>query len=351
MKVLVINPGATSTKIAVFDEDKQVFKKGIDHSAQELDQFDRVIDQADYRQKAILDAVAESGYQLSDFDAVCGRGGLYRAIPSGTYAVSDAVMRDVEQAPYGEHPSNLGAYLAKKLGDMVGIPAFSVDPVCVDEMTEVAHVSGFREFRRQSLFHALNQKATARKAAEQMGKRYEDVKLIVCHLGGGVSVAAHDHGRVVDVFNVKDEGAMGLDRGGSLPVNALINYCYSGKSKEEVKRIFGRQSGMFSYVGTTDFREICAKVVEGDPKFVQAYEALVYQLAKDIGAMAAVLHFDVDAIVYTAGMAYEEFFCNDISKYVAKLAPIIRLPGEEEMRSLAEGALRVLHGEQEAGVY
>ncbi len=351
MKVLVINPGATSTKIAVFDEDKQVFKKGIDHSAQELDQFDRVIDQADYRQKAILDAVAESGYQLSDFDAVCGRGGLYRAIPSGTYAVSDAVMRDVEQAPYGEHPSNLGAYLAKKLGDMVGIPAFFVDPVCVDEMTEVAHISGFREFRRQSLFHALNQKATARKAAEQMGKRYEDVKLIVCHLGGGVSVAAHDHGRVVDVFNVKDEGAMGLDRGGSLPVNALINYCYSGKSKEEVKRIFGRQSGMFSYVGTTDFREICAKVVEGDPKFVQAYEALVYQLAKDIGAMAAVLHFDVDAIVYTAGMAYEEFFCNDISKYVAKLAPIIRLPGEEEMRSLAEGALRVLHGEQEAGVY
>ena len=351
MKVLVIKPGATSTKIAVFDEDKQVFKKGIDHSAQELDQFDRVIDQADYRQKAILDAVAESGYQLSDFDAVCGRGGLYRAIPSGTYAVSDAVMRDVEQAPYGEHPSNLGAYLAKKLGDMVGIPAFFVDPVCVDEMTEVAHISGFREFRRQSLFHALNQKATARKAAEQMGKRYEDVKLIVCHLGGGVSVAAHDHGRVVDVFNVKDEGAMGLDRGGSLPVNALINYCYSGKSKEEVKRIFGRQSGMFSYVGTTDFREICAKVVEGDPKFVQAYEALVYQLAKDIGAMAAVLHFDVDAIVYTAGMAYEEFFCNDISKYVAKLAPIIRLPGEEEMRSLAEGALRVLHGEQEAGVY
>ena len=351
MKVLVINPGATSTKIAVFDDDPQVFNKGIDPSAQELDQFDRVIDQADYRQKAILDAVAESGYQLSDFDAVCGRGGLYRAIPSGTYAVSDAVMRDVEQAPYGEHPSNLGAYLAKKLGDMVGIPAFFVDPVCVDEMTEVAHISGFREFRRQSLFHALNQKATARKAAEQMGKRYEDVKLIVCHLGGGVSVAAHDHGRVVDVFNVKDEGAMGLDRGGSLPVNALINYCYSGKSKEEVKRIFGRQSGMFSYVGTTDFREICAKVVEGDPKFVQAYEALVYQLAKDIGAMAAVLHFDVDAIVYTAGMAYEEFFCNDISKYVAKLAPIIRLPGEEEMRSLAEGALRVLHGEQEAGVY
>lgn len=170
MKVLVINPGATSTKIAVFDEDKQVFKKGIDHSAQELDRFDRVIDQADYRQKAILDAVAESGYQLSDFDAVCGRGGLYRPIPSGTYAVSDAVMRDVEQAPYGEHPSNLGAYLARRIGDMVGIPAFFVDPVCVDEMTEVAHYTGFAPFRRLCQFHALNQKSIGRKAARSPGQ-------------------------------------------------------------------------------------------------------------------------------------------------------------------------------------
>lgn len=351
MKVLIINPGATSTKIAVFEEEEQLFKLGIDHSAEELDQFDRVIDQADYRKDAILKAVAEAGFQLTDFDAVCGRGGLYRPIPSGTYAVNDKVMADVENAPYGEHPSNLGAYLSKKIGDMVGIPAFFVDPVCVDEMTELAHYSGFAEFRRLSLFHALNQKATGRKAAKELGKNYEDVNLIVCHLGGGVSVAAHDHGRVVDVFNVKDEGAMGLDRGGALPVNQLIDYCYSGKSKAEVKKTMGRRSGMLSYVGTTDFRVICAKVVEGDPKFVEPYRALVYQLAKDIGAMAAVLHFDVDAIVYTAGMAYEQFFCDDISAYVSKLAPIIRLPGEEEMRSLAEGALRVLHGEQEACIY
>ena len=351
MKVLVINPGATSTKIAVFDEDKQVFKKGIDHSAQELDRFDRVIDQADYRQKAILDAVAESGYQLSDFDAVCGRGGLYRPIPSGTYAVSDAVMRDVEQAPYGEHPSNLGAYLARRIGDMVGIPAFFVDPVCVDEMTEVAHYTGFAPFRRLCQFHALNQKSIGRKAAGLLGKKYEETNLVVCHLGGGVSVAAHEQGRVVDVFNVKDEGSMGLDRGGALPVNALINYCFGGKTKDEVKKTLGRQSGMYSYLGTTDFRVICAKVVEGDEKFTEAYRALVYQLAKDIGAMAAVLHFEVDAIVYTGGMAYERFFCDDITKYVGKIAPVLRLPGEEEMRSLAEGALRVLHGEQEAGVY
>ena len=351
MKVLVINPGATSTKVAVFEEEQELLKKSIVHTAQELGGFDRVIDQADFRQRAVLEAVAEGGFRLEDFDAVCGRGGLYRPIPSGTYAVSDRVMQDVEQAPYGEHPSNLGAYLARRIGDLVGIPAFFVDPVCVDEMTEVAHVSGFAEFRRLSQFHALNQKSVGRKAARQLGKSYEEARLIVCHLGGGVSVAAHDHGRVVDVFNVKDEGAMGMDRGGGLPVNQLIDYCYAGRSREEVKRTLGRRSGMLSYVDTTDFREICARVVSGDERFTAAYRALVYQLAKDIGAMAAVLHFEVDAIVYTGGMAYEQFFCDDITAYVGRLAPVLRLPGEEEMRALAEGALRVLHGEAQAERY
>ena len=351
MKVLVINPGATSTKVAVFEEEQELLKKSIVHTAQELEGFDRVIDQAELRQRAVLEAVAEGGFRLEDFDAVCGRGGLYRPIPSGTYAVSDRVMQDVEQAPYGEHPSNLGAYLARRIGDLVGIPAFFVDPVCVDEMTEVAHVSGFAEFRRLSQFHALNQKSVGRKAARQLGKSYEEARLIVCHLGGGVSVAAHDHGRVVDVFNVKDEGAMGMDRGGGLPVNQLIDYCYAGRSREEVKRRLGRRSGMLSYVGTTDFREICARVVSGDERFTAAYRALVYQLAKDIGAMAAVLHFEVDAIVYTGGMAYEQFFCDDITAYVGRLAPILRFPGEEEMQALAEGALRVLHGEAQAETY
>lgn len=351
MKVLVINPGATSTKVAVFEEEQELLKKSIVHTAQELEGFDRVIDQADFRQRAVLEAVAEGGFRLEDFDAVCGRGGLYRPIPSGTYAVSDRVMQDVEQAPYGEHPSNLGAYLARRIGDLVGIPAFFVDPVCVDEMTEVAHVSGFAEFRRLSQFHALNQKSVGRKAARQLGKSYEEARLIVCHLGGGVSVAAHDHGRVVDVFNVKDEGAMGMDRGGGLPVNQLIDYCYAGRSRDEVKRTLGRRSGMLSYVGTTDFREICARVVSGDERFTAAYRALVYQLAKDIGAMAAVLHFEVDAIVYTGGMAYEQFFCDDITAYVGRLAPVLRFPGEEEMRALAEGALRVLHGEAQAERY
>ncbi len=351
MRILVINPGATSTKIAVFDEEQQLYKLGLDHSAEELNQFDRVIDQADYRKAAILDAITAAGYKLADFDAVCGRGGLYRPIPSGTYAVNDKVMHDVETAPYGEHPSNLGAYLAKKLGDMVGIPAFFVDPVCVDEMTEVAHYTGFAEFRRLCQFHALNHKSIGRKAAQELGKAYEDVNLIVCHLGGGVSVGAHRHGRVVDVCNVKDEGSMGMDRAGGLPVNQLIDYCFSGKTKDEVKKTLGRRAGMLSYVGTTDFREVCARMAEGDAKAAEAYQALVYQLAKDIGAMAAVLHFDVDAIVYTGGMAFGETFCDDITAYVGKIAKVIRLPGEEEMRALAEGALRVLHGQQEAAQY
>ena len=351
MKILVINPGATSTKIAVFQDEEQLYKLTIDHSAEELDRFERVIDQADYRREAILSAITSAGYQLSDFDAVCGRGGLYRAIPSGTYAVNDRVMRDVEAAPYGEHPSNLGAYLAKQLGDTVGIPAFFVDPVCVDEMTEVAHYTGFAEFRRRCLFHALNHKSIGRKAAQQLGRTYEEVNLIVCHLGGGVSVGAHQHGRVVDVCNVKDEGSMGMDRAGGLPVNQLISFCFSGRSQDEVKKILGRQAGMFSYLGTTDFRVICARVKEGDPKFTEAYQALVYQLAKDVGAMAAVLRFHVDAIAYTGGMAYEQSFCDDITAYVGSLAPVLRFPGEEEMRSLAEGALRVLHGQAQPREY
>lgn len=351
MKILVINPGATSTKIAVFDEDQQLYKLGIDHSAEELNQFDRVIDQADYRKTAILDAITAAGYKLADFDAVCGRGGLYRPIPSGTYAVNDRVMHDVETAPYGEHPSNLGAYLAKKLGDMVGIPAFFVDPVCVDEMTEVAHYTGFAEFRRLCQFHALNHKSIGRKAARGAGQGLRGCEPHRVPSGRrrqrGRPPARPRGGRM-------QRQGRGLHGHGSRRRPAgepadqlLLQRQDQGRGEEDL----WTPGGMLSYLGTTDFRVVCAKVVEGDPKAVEAYQALVYQLAKDIGSMAAVLHFDVDAIVYTGGMAYEDFFCEDITAYVGKIAKVIRLPGEEEMRSLAEGALRVLHGQQEAGQY
>ena len=231
MKILVINPGATSTKVAVYEDEKEVMRVGIDHDAEEIAKYDRIPDQMPFRRDVILKVLEEKGYKVSDFDAICGRGGLFKHIPSGTYKVNDAVIRDILNPPYGEHASNLGAYISKDLGDSVGIPAFFVDPVCVDELEPLARYSGLKGIERQSFFHALNQKSVARKAAKEIGKPYEELNLIVVHLGGGVSVAAHKKGKVVDVYNVKDDGSMGMDRGGALPVNAIINLCLSCKTK------------------------------------------------------------------------------------------------------------------------
>lgn len=346
MRVLVINPGATSTKISVFEEEQEIFKKSIDHSASDLAPFEHIIDQLEYRKKLIEQSLRDAGFKPQDFNAVCGRGGLLKHIPSGTYEVNNNVLNDIYNPPYGEHASNLGTILAKTIADEAGVKAYFTDPVSVDEMTEIAHVSGFAGMQRESFFHALNQKSMARKAAKILGKNYEDINLIVVHMGGGVSVAAHEKGRVADVFNVKDEGSFSMDRGGSLPVNAVINFCFSGKTKAEVKKILGTQAGVYSYLGTRDFREVEERAFSGDEKAKLVFDALVYQYCKDIGAMAAVLKFDVDAIVLTAGMANSKRLCHAITDYVGKLAQIIILPGEEEMRSLAEGALRVLHGEK-----
>ena len=349
--ILVINPGSTSTKIGVFENDTLLFDKTLRHPAEEIAKFATIPDQKSWRKELVEQALTENNFDMKKLTAICARGGLVKPIRGGTYATSDALLADCVAGVQGQHACNLGGLIAREIGDELGIPSFIADPPVVDELQAIARYSGHPLIQRVSKFHALNQKSVGRKVARQLGKSYEEARLIVCHLGGGVSVAAHDHGRVVDVFNVKDEGAMGMDRGGGLPVNQLIDYCYAGRSREEVKRTLGRRSGMLSYVGTTDFREICARVVSGDERFTAAYRALVYQLAKDIGAMAAVLHFEVDAIVYTGGMAYEQFFCDDITAYVGRLAPILRFPGEEEMRALAEGALRVLHGEAQAETY
>lgn len=344
MKILVINPGATSTKIAVYDEDKELMRVGIDHDAAEMDKYDRIVDQMPFRRDIILKTLEEKGYKLEDFDAVCGRGGLLKHIQSGTYKVNDAVINDIKNPLYGEHAANLGSYISKELADRVGIPAFFVDPVSVDELDDVARYSGLKGIERQSFFHALNQKAVARKAAANIGKPYEELNMIIVHLGGGVSVAAHKKGQVVDVFNVKDDGSMGMDRGGGIPVNALVNLCYSGKSKTEVKKMLGHEAGVFSYTGTKDFRTVENNAFDKDDKeCLGAFRAIAYQLAKDIGSMAAVLHCDVDAIAFTGGMAYSDRFCEEIGSYVNKIAPIMRFPGEEEMKALADGALRALH--------
>lgn len=346
MKVFIINPGATSTKVAVFEEENLEFKKTIEHEAKDLAPFETVIAQREYRRGLIEAALAEAGYSLSDFDAICGRGGLLRHIPSGTYLVTDQAVYDIENATYGEHASNLGALLARELGDKVGIPAFFVDPVCTDEMTELARVSGFAEMQRESFFHALNHKSMARKAAALLKKPYETLNLIVCHMGGGVSVAAHEKGRAIDLFNVRDEGAFSMDRGGSLPIQQLIDYCFSGRTKQEVRRTFTSQAGVYSYLGTRDFRTVEDDARAGDEKAELIGEAMAYQLSKDMGAMAAVMRYEVDAIVLTGGMANSQWLCDKIKSYMEKLCPILVLPGEEEMQSLANGALRVLHGEK-----
>lgn len=350
MYILVINPGATSTKVALYDGAAELMRTNIEHSAAELAQFEHIAAQKDYRLALVLDWLASAGKRPDELAAVVGRGGLLRHIPSGTYEVTDRVIADVMEPPYGEHASNLGVLLAKAVADMAGVKAYFVDPVSVDEMLDIAHVSGLEGMQRESFFHALNQKSTARKAAAQLNKRYEDVNLIVVHMGGGVSVAAHEKGRVVDVFNVKDEGSMGMDRGGSLPANALVNLCFSGLTKAEVKRRIGSEAGVYSYLKTKDFREVEQRALAGEEKALLLFRALAYQHAKDIGAMAAIMRFEVDAVVFTGGIAYSKAFTEEIEGYIGKLAPVLRLPGENEMQSLAEGALRVLEG-GEVGVY
>ncbi|MEN6340769.1 MAG: butyrate kinase [Clostridiaceae bacterium] len=345
MKILVLNPGATSTKVAVYEDESEVFCETIRHSQEELAGFSHVIDQLDFRRELVMTTLHAHGFSRADFAAVCSRGGLLRHIPSGTYRISDAVIYDIYHPPYGEHASSLGPVIARQLADLAGIPAFLVDPVSVDEMTPLARISGYNGMERESFFHALNQKAVARKASAQMGKAYEDVNLIVAHMGGGVSVAAHEKGRVIDLYNVKDDGSFSMDRGGALPVNAVVRLCFSGLSQQEIKRQLGTESGVFSYLGTRDFREVEARMLSGDEQAELIFRAMAYQHAKDIGALAAVLRFDVDAIVLTGGIAYSSRFCDELAGYVQKIAPIIRIPGEEEMRALAEGALRVLRGE------
>ena len=345
MRLLIINPGATSTKIAVYEDETEVFSASLSHAPETLAGFSRVVDQLPLRESLVREALAKAGFTPASFDAVCSRGGLVRHIPSGTYAIDDQVIHDIYNPPFGEHASSLGPLIARSLAAEANIPAYFVDPVSVDELQPVARISGLAGMERESFFHALNQKAVARKAATDLGKPYESLNLIVVHMGGGVSVAAHEKGRVVDVYNVKDEGSFSLDRAGSLPVNALVNLCYSGIGKQELKKKLAFEAGVYSYLQTHDFREVERRMLEGDAAAEMIFRAMAYQHAKDIGAMAAVLRYSVDAILLTGGIAYSDRFCAELSGYVEKIAPILRYPGEEEMKSLALGALRVLRGE------
>lgn len=351
MKVLVINPGSTSTKIAIYEEETVIYSETIDHEAADLVPFSCVLEQLDYRKGLILRALEKAGYALTDLDAVSGRGGFMKHIPSGTYRVTDGVVEAMHQ-PLHEHASNLGPLLARELADRAGIPAFFVDPVSVDEITDVARVTGMEGMERESFFHCLNHKGVARKVARQLGKTYETCNLVVCHLGGGVTSAAHLKGRAVDVTNIYDEGCFSMDRAGALPVHQLVDLCFSGRSREEILMQLATSGGVVSYLGTRDFRTVQQMAFEqGNEKAKRVFDAMVYQLSKDIAALSSVMCMEVDAIVLTGGMAYSDLFCSAVEARVGRIAPVLRFPGEMEMLSLAQGALRVLHGEEEAGSF
>ena len=353
IRSLIINPGSTSTKIGVFEDETQIFDKTLRHSTEEIAQFPDIYSQKDFRKEIILDALKEAGIAPESFDVIVGRGGLLKPIPGGTYAVSDELLADLKNPPQGEHASNLGGLLAREIADPLGLPSYIVDPVVVDELEPVARISGVPEIPRVSIFHALNQKAMARRYAKEVGRPYEELRLIVVHMGGGVSVGAHKGGRVIDVFNALDgDGAFSPERAGGVPSGALVRMCYeSGLTEKEMKKKITGNGGFNAYLGTNDAREVDRLVDEGDAKAALVRDAFVFQMSKDIGSMAAVLDGKVDAIIMTGGIAYDKAVTDGITAKVSFIAPVVLYPGEDELLALAQGALRVMNGEEEAKVY
>lgn len=352
-KLLTINPGSTSTKIAVYEDEKEVFKENIRHSSDELGKYKNIFEQRHFRAEVILKVLRDRNVNVDEMDAIVGRGGILKPMPGGTYSINDIMLNDLKEGARGEHAANLGAIIANKIAKSIHKPAFIVDPVGVDEMDEIARVSGMPELHRRSIFHALNQKAVAKRYARESFKKYEDVNVIVAHMGGGVSIGAHRKGRVVDVNNTIDgDGPFSPERSGGVPVGDLVRMCFSGKYKmEEVLKKATGKGGFVAYLDTNDARVVEKAALEGDPKAKLIHDAMGYQVAKEIGAAATVLNGEVDAIILTGGMAYGKPMVDFISKRVKFIAPIVVYPGEDEMLALAQGAIRVLNGEEKAKEY
>ena len=352
-KILAINPGSTSTKLAVFEDEKCVFKASVKHDSEVILSYNRIIDQFDFRMKAIMDELEKDHIDLKEMDAIVGRGGMLKPIPSGTYAVSDQMIADMYEARRGEHASNLGCLIAKAVADKYQIPSYIVDPVAVDEMDDIARYTGMPEIQRQSIFHALNHKAVARKAAKDLGKPYESLNFVLVHLGGGISVAAHEKGRVIDVNNALDgDGPMSPERSGEVPMGPLYKMALSGKyTLKEIQRKNYGQGGLVAYLGTNDGAEINKRIQNGDEKAEFIHRVMCYQIAKEVGAYATVLKGNVDAIILTGGLAYNKLTVDLIKERVSFIAPVMVYPGEDEMESLVLGALRVLRGEEKAKIY
>lgn len=351
--LLVINPGSTSTKIAVFRDGEQEYTETLRHSAEELGRFNGIIDQLDFRRQLVLEAVRKAGIDMKKIKAVVGRGGLLRPIPGGTYIVNEGMLADLRTQERGAHASNLGGLIAHQIAGELGVRAYIVDPVCVDEMEPLARISGMPENPRESLFHALNQKAIARRAAADLGKAYPELNLIIAHLGGGISVGAHRQGRVIDVNNaIPGEGPFSPERSGGVPVGVLVKMCYCGEfSQEEMMKKLVGNGGLVAYLGTNDAVEVEKRIEQGDTDARSVYEAMAYQVAKEIGACAAVLKGKVDAVVITGGIAHSKMLAHWITERIEFVAPVIVYPGEDEMAALAQGGLRVLTEQETAKEY
>jgi len=354
-RLLVINPGSTSTKVAVFEDEQPLFVETLRHSSHEISAFPHILDQYEFRLETVLDLLQRREVALSSFSAIVGRGGLLRPIPSGTYRVNERMVAELDRRDKErEHASNLGAPLAFEIANRTGIPAFIVDPVCVDEFDDIARVSGLPEIERQSLSHALNLKATARRAARDLGRPYPELNLVVAHLGGGISVTAHRRGRMLDVNQALDGGGpFSPERSGGLPVGDVVRMCFGvapyeglGLTYEQMFKKLAGQGGMVAHLGTNSAVEVERRIEAGDAHARLIYEAMAYQIAKEIGAMATVLCGDVDAVVITGGVAHSEMLVDWVRQRVQWIAPLLVYPGEDEMLALALGALRVLRGEE-----
>lgn len=346
VRILAINPGSTSTKIAVFENEDKAYSLDITHEAEKLSEFRVLSDQFDYRKNMIIDALAEEGYDFKDFTAFVGRGGGVNPCPGGTYTVNELMLEHVRSRPV--HPATLGPVLAHNFAMNYGKLAFVVNPPDVDELEPIARVSGIAVLPRSSSFHALSHKEVGIRAAEKMGKSYNDVNLVVAHIGGGISVAAHKKGRVIDADNLLyGEAPMAPTRAGVIPPSRVISLCFSGDHTEnELKDLFMKNGGLINHLGTSEIPEVKKRIAQGDRYAELIYNAMIYQVAKSIGAFAAVLHGEVDAVVLTGGISRDEYFIENLTKIVKFIAPVDVYPGELEMEALALGALRVIRGEE-----
>ena len=352
MRILVINPGGTSTKISVFEGKEQVFKENISHTQADLNDYKTVFNQYQYRKDLILNILEKNNYPIETFNCVVGRGGLMKPIPGGTYAVNERMIEDLKNAINGEHASNLGAVLAKNIGDEIDVPSFVVDPVSVDEFLDVSRITGISDIEKASWLHSLNHKAVCRKVAEDLGGEYKDYNFIVAHLGSGISIVAHNKGQMIDGSGGRSDGPFSPERSGGLLAYPLIKLCYSGKYTEgEMVNKVSNIGGMYDYLGTKDMIEIEERIEKGDEKAKLIMDAFIYQVSKEVAMYGASLSGKVDRVILSGGIAHSDLVTEEVTKRVSYLAPVEIIAGEMEMEALALGALRVLGGVEQSKEY